>query len=91
MATELDKLLVKIEADVSDLKKGMKSANDQVKNSATNMGKSFNDLGRKLSDIGGKTLKFGSIFAGVFCAYQIKQVVDVGIKVENLKVRLNAL
>jgi hypothetical protein len=91
MATELDKLLVKIEADVSDLKKGMKSANDQVKNSATNMGKSFNDLGRKLSDIGGKTLKFGSIFAGVFGAYQIKQVVDVGIQVENLKVRLNAL
>ena len=91
MATELDKLLVKIEADVSDLKKGMKSANDQVKNSATNMGKSFNDLGRKLSDIGGKTLKFGSIFAGVFGAYQIKQVVDVGIQVENLQVRLKAL
>jgi len=91
MATELDKLLVRIEADVSDLKKGMKSANDQVKKSSTNMGKSFKDLGRKLSDIGGKTLKFGSIFAGVFGAYQIKQVVDVGIQVENLKVRLNAL
>ncbi len=45
MATELDKLLVRIEADVSDLKKGMKSANDQVKKSSTNMGKSFNDFG----------------------------------------------
>ena len=91
MATELDKLLVKIEADLSDLKKGMASANQTVKNSAGNMGKSFNDLGRRINSIGASTLKFGTIFAGAFGAFQIKQVVDVGIQVENLQVRLKAL
>lgn len=91
MATELDKLLVKIEADLSDLKKGMASANQTVKNSAGNMGKSFNELGRKINSIGATTLKFGTIFAGAFGGYQIKQVIDVGIQVENLQVRLKAL
>ena len=33
MATELDKLVVKIEADLSNLKKGMAQANKVVSNS----------------------------------------------------------
>ena len=88
---ELDKLLVKIEADLSDLKRGLDKANNEVKKSSSKMSSSFKKFGSTLDNVGGKVIKFGGLLAGAFGAYQIKQVVDVGSQIENLQVRLKAL
>ena len=42
---ELEKLLVKIEADLSDLKRGLDKANKQVKSSSSKMSNSFKQMG----------------------------------------------
>ena len=88
---ELDKLLVKIEADLSDLKRGLDKANNQVKNSSSKMSKSMKDFGKSMDRIGKKVILFGGLFATAFGAFQIKQVIDVGRQIEDLQVRLKAL
>ena len=91
MATELDRLVVKIEADLGDLKKGLNKANNQIKSSSGKMSKSFNELGGTLDRVGKRVILFGGLLAGAFGAIQIKKVVDVGRQIEDLQVRLKAL
>ena len=91
MATELDKLIVKIEADLGDLKKGLNQANNQIKSSSGKMSNSFNQLGNTLDRVGKRVIVFGGLIAGAFGAIQIKKVVDVGRQIEDLQVRLKAL
>jgi len=88
---ELDKLLVKIEADLSDLKRGLDKANNEVKKSSSKMSNEFKRFGTTLTNVGNKVITFGGLFATAFGAYQIKQVVDVGRQIEDLQVRLKAL
>ena len=91
MATELDKLIVKIEADLGDLKKGLNKANNQIKSSSSKMSNSFNQLGDTLNRVGKRVIVFGGLIAGAFGAIQVKKVVDVGRQIEDLQVRLKAL
>lgn len=88
---ELDKLLVRIEADLSDLKRGLDKANNQVKNSSSKMSNNMQRFGKTMDRVGKRVLTFGTLLAGAFGAYQIKQVVDVGRQIEDLQVRLKAL
>ena len=88
---ELDKLLVKIEADLSDLKRGLDKANNQVKRSSKGMSNDMQRFGNMMDRVGKRVLTFGTLLAGAFGAYQIKQVVDVGRQIEDLQVRLKAL
>ena len=91
MATELDKLVVKIEADLSNLKKGMASANKEVQTSSQKIKKSLGNIGNTFANIGSKVAKFGSLLGVAFGAIAIKKVVDTGVQIENLQVRLKAL
>jgi hypothetical protein len=88
---ELDKLLVKIEADLSDLKRGLDKANREVSKSSSKMSNEFKRFGTTLANVGDRVIKFGGLLAGAFGAFQIKQVVDVGRQIEDLQVRLKAL
>ena len=88
---DLDKLIVRIEADLKNLKKGMNDAQRTVKKGSKGMKGGLDDLKKSFLDLGSKTLKYGAIVGGVFGAIQIKKIVDVGSQVENLTVRLNAL
>ena len=88
---ELDKLLVKIEADLSDLKQGLNKANNEVKKSSSKMSTGFQKFGKTLDNVGGKVLTFGGLFATAFGGIQLKKVIDVGRQIEDLTVRLNAL
>jgi len=88
---ELDKLLVRIEADLSDLKRGLDKANNQVKRSSKGMSNDMQRFGNMMDRVGKRVLTFGTLLAGAFGAYQIKQVVDVGRQIEDLQVRLKAL
>ena len=88
---ELDKLLVKIQADLTDLKRGMNQANQVVDKSSSRMRNSFKQLGKDLSNLGTATLKYGSVLAGVFGGLAIKRVIGVGMQIENLQVQLKNL
>lgn len=91
MATELDNLVVKIEADLSKLKNGLKNANRATQNASKSMSANFKNLGKRLDRIGLAALKVGTALGGVFAGYQIKRVIDVGRQVEDLGLRFNAL
>ena len=88
---ELEKLLVKIEADLSDLKRGLDKANNQVKSSSSKMSNSFKKMGDSLDRVGRRVIKFGGLLGGAFGVYQVAQVVSVGRQIEDLQVRLKAL
>ena len=89
--TELDKLVVKIEADLGDLKRGLNKANNQIKSSSSKMSNSFKQLGDTLNRVGKRVIVFGGLLGGAFGAFQVKKVVDVGRQIEDLQVRLKAL
>ena len=91
MATELDKLVVKIEADLSNLKKGMAEANKQVSNSSTKMSGSLKKFSNSLNKVSKTAVKVGAVLGVAFGALFVKGVIDVGIQVENLQIRLKAL
>ena len=91
MATELDKLIVKIQADISGLKQGLDKANSQVSKSSKKMSSNMQKFGTTLDRVGKRALAFGSLFAVAFGGIQIKRVIDAGRTVEDLGVRLKAL
>ena len=91
MATELDKLVVRIEADLSGLKKGMAQANQSVKKSSSGMSKSLGNLSNSLQKLSTRSVKVGAVLGTVLAGVAIKGFIDVGIQVENLQVRLKAL
>ena len=88
---ELDKLVVKIEADLKDLKRGMQDANKVVRKSSRGMSKGLASLGTSLNRLGTQTLKYGTVLAAVFGGIAIKRVISVGMQVENLQVQLKNL
>ena len=65
MATELDKLVVKIEADLSDLKRGMAQANKAVKKSSSGMSKSLNKVSKSLQKLSTRSVKVGAVLGAV--------------------------
>ena len=91
MATELDKLVVKIEADLSQLKKSLKDANSQIKGTSGAFDKSFKRITSSIDRASGTVLKFGAIIGTAIAGVAVKGFLDVGIQIENLQVRLEAL
>tara|TARA_R100000773_G_scaffold44669_1_gene47218 strand:+ start:3617 stop:5473 length:1857 start_codon:yes stop_codon:yes gene_type:complete len=91
MATELDKLVVKIEADLSDLKKKMNQANKVVGNSSKKMSAGLNNLSKSLAKVTATATKVGAVLGVAFGAVFVKGVIDTGIQIENLQIRLKAL
>tara|TARA_R100000388_G_C7243046_1_gene162938 strand:+ start:721 stop:2454 length:1734 start_codon:yes stop_codon:yes gene_type:complete len=88
---ELDKLVVKIEADLKDLKNGLRQAQTTVSQSGGRMSNSLKNLGNTLANIGTRVTQFGGLFATAFAGYQVKAVIDVASSVESLGVRLEAI
>ena len=91
MATELDTLLVKIKADLSGLEKDMAKANKIVGRSTNSFKKGFASASKSLNKFSATATKVGAVLAVALGGMFIKGVIDVGIQIENLKVRLEAL
>ena len=91
MATELDKLVVKIEADLSSLKKGMAQANKEVSKTSSKFKSSLGNINKSFDKLSATALKVGALLAGVFAGLAIKSVITAGKNVENLQVKLKAL
>ena len=81
MATTVDTLLVRIEADMADLKRGLEKVEKQTTNTTEKMKRAFRGVGVALASIGGAAV-MGSF---------IKTSVQTGMAVENLRVQMNAL
>tara|TARA_A100001011_G_scaffold271005_1_gene280244 strand:+ start:774 stop:2510 length:1737 start_codon:yes stop_codon:yes gene_type:complete len=88
---DLDKLVVRIEADLNDLKKGLTDAERKIKDSSGKMGNSFKKLDKGLINLGTSVVKFGSIFAATFGVLAIKDIIGVGVEIETLRIRFKAL
>ena len=91
MATTLDTLKVKIEADLSGLKKGMAQANNAVKKSSGNMSASLSKLNASLTKVRGTMLKVGAVAAVAFGALAIRNVIKTGMEIQSLEIRFNNL
>ena len=91
MATELDKLIVKIQADISDLQKGLAKANTAVKGASSKMQSGFDKANASLDKFSKTAFKVGAVVATAIGVTAVKGFVDVAIEIENLQVRLEAL
>jgi len=91
MATELDKLVVKIEADLKGLKRDMAEANKVVSNSSKKMSGGLKNLSNSLAKVTARATKVGAVLGVAFGAIFVKGVIDTGIQIENLQIRLKAL
>lgn len=81
MATTVDTLLVRIEADMSDLKRDLKKIGNQTETTTNKMSSSFRKVGGALAALGGAAALGGLI----------KGFIQTGAEVENLGVRFNTL
>jgi len=91
MATELDKLVVKIEADLSSLKKGMAQANKEVQNGSKSMSRGLAGLNNSLTKIRASMLKFGAIAGIAFGALALRNIIKTGMEIQGLEIRFNNL
>ena len=81
MATTVDTLLVRLEADMSDLKRDLERIGAQTEKTANKMQDSFAKAGRALAAVGG-----AAAIGGI-----VKGFIATGAQVENLGVRFNTL
>lgn len=81
MATTVDTLLVRIEADMADLKRDLAKVSQTTEMHTNRMADAFRKVGRAIAVIGGTAI-FGSF---------IKSAIDTGAEIEGLKVKLDAL
>ena len=81
MATTVDTLLVRIQSDMSDLRKDLNRISAQTEQTASSMQKSFARVGSALAAVGGAAALGGLV----------KGFIATGAQVENLGVRFNTL
>ena len=78
MATTVDTLLVRIEADMSDLRRDLQKVSKQTEQHTNRMADGFRKVRNAIVAIGGTAL-FGSF---------IKSTIDVGAQIENLEIQM---
>lgn len=81
MATTVDTLLVRIEADMADLKRDLDRLTSQVDRQTNSMSAAFGKVGKALT----------ALAAGAGLGMFLKSVINTGASVEGLRVQLNAL
>ena len=91
MATELDKLIVKIQADISVLQKGLAKAKTSVDGASKKMSNGFDKANKSLNNFSKTAFKVGAVIGTAIGVTAVKGVVDVAVEIENLQVRLKAL
>lgn len=84
MATTVDSILVRIDADLSDLRTELGKLDRRLE-------KTSKDTKRNLDAIGGAFRSLGPIIAGALGGVAIKSIVDVARRSENLQIQLGYL
>ena len=78
MATTVDEILVRIEADMSDLRREINKATRHADQSANKMASSFKKVGAAIAAIGGAAALIGFT----------KGVIATGVQVDNLQIKM---
>tara|TARA_B100001057_G_scaffold488345_1_gene572534 strand:+ start:65 stop:2332 length:2268 start_codon:yes stop_codon:yes gene_type:complete len=89
--TTVDTLLVKIEADLGSLKKELGKVNKQTKHFSNDFKKNFQSMGRSTLALSRNLALVGGAVGVAFGAVAVKKVVNVGMEIEGLQVRLKNL
>jgi hypothetical protein len=90
MAT-VDKLVVKIEADLADLKRKLSSAQSQTKRTTQSMGRSFDGLKKNLGGLSSTIFSLKGAIVGLGVGAGVKSLINVGNEVESLQIRFETL
>ena len=90
MAT-VDKLVVRIEADMKDLKAKLKSAQTQTKATTASMKASFAQLKTSVGGVGRSIFSLKGALVGLGVGAGIKSLISVGSSVESLQIRFETL
>ena len=90
MAT-VDKLIVKIEADLSDLKRKLGQAQSSTRATTKSMGDAFGNLKKKISGVGTAIFSLKGAIIGLGAGAGIKSLIDVGSNIESLQIRFETL
>lgn len=91
MATTVDQLLIKIQADTQDLRNQLKKVEQQTSNSSQKMQKSLRNVETSFDGIRKVARLLGPVIAGAFAVSALRGIIRTGAEAENLRVRLNAL
>ena len=91
MATTVDTLLVRIEADLAGLRRDLKRVEQTTEQSSKKMGRSLNNIDTGFQKIGRTAKALAPILAGALGVGAVRSFVKVGSEVENLQVRLRFL
>ena len=89
--TTVDTLLVKIKADTKQLESELKKLQGKTQQTSKNMSKGFLHFDRGLARTVKKIGLVGGAIGAVFGGIAIKKVVDVGMSIESLRVRMELL
>lgn len=89
--TTVDEILVKIQGDMSQLEKALKKSEQKTQSSSAKMKRAFSDIGSTITTISKRITLIGGAVAGAFGAMQVRRVVQVGMEIEGLQVRLKNL
>jgi len=90
MAT-VDKLIVRIEADMKDLKSKLKSAETATKASTGKMKASFAQLKTSVGGVGRSIFSLKGALIGLGVGAGIKSLINVGSSVESLQIRFETI
>ena len=90
MAT-VDKLIVRIEADMKDLKSKLKSAETATKASTSKMKASFAQLKTSVGGVGRSIFSLKGALIGLGVGAGIKSLINVGSSVESLQIRFETI
>ena len=90
-ATTVDTLLVRIEADLSGLRRDLKRVEQTTKTSSQRVGRSLDNIDSGFAKIGRTAKALAPIIAGALGVGAVRSFVRVGSQVENLRIRLKFL
>ena len=90
MAT-VDKLIVRIEADLKDLKKGLRESSRATKHSATMMNKHFARVGTQVRGVSRALFSLKGALVGLGAGAAVRSLIKVGNDVESLQIRFKTL
>lgn len=91
MATTVDTLLVRIEADLAGLRRDLKRVEQTTQQSSQKIGRSLNNIDSGFSKIGRTAKALAPLLAGALGVGAVRSFVRVGSEVENLRIRLKFL
>ena len=90
MAT-VDKLIVRIEADMKQLKAGLAQAQRSTTNSTKSMKDAFRGFGTAIGGVTSTIFSLKGALVGIGVGAGIKSLIDVGNSVESLQIRFETL